>query len=288
MPHPPGFVQSPLGHYRVCVRVPRLRRLAILLGAGTLWAGILVGCNHPAAFQSDPAASPSVGPPVSRVPAVTASVSVPPTALTPDPATPAGTSPSPPAVPPAFAGTVGPVTAADLGASWRPGCPVGPTQLSMLQMSYWGFDGQPHTGTMVVNRAVTTGVLEVFRTLYDERFPIHQMQPVAAYAGNDSASMAADNTSGFNCRYAVAPGPPEWSAHAYGEAIDVNTVENPYLEGGTVTPTAGAAFENRSDYRPGMAVPGGQLVQAFASAGWQWGGRWAATPDYQHFSLTGN
>ena len=155
-------------------------------------------------------------------------------------------------------------------------------------MSYWGFDGQPHTGTMVVNRAVTSGVLKIFGTLYNERFPIHRMQPVAVYGGSDPASMAADNTSGFNCRYAVAPGPPQWSAHAYGEAIDVNTVENPYLEGGMVTPAAGAAFENRADYRPRMAVPGGQLVQAFASAGWQWGGRWTATPDYQHFSLTGN
>ena len=99
--------------------------------------------------------------------------------------------------------------------------------------------------------------------------------------------MDADNTSGFNCRYAVAPGAPQWSAHAYGQAIDVNTVENPYLEGGLVQPAAGAAYLDRSDSRPGMAVDGGPLVAAFASVGWQWGGRWAGTPDYQHFSKTG-
>jgi len=75
--------------------------------------------------------------------------------------------------------------------------------------------------------------------------------------------------------------------HAYGEAIDVNTVQNPYIEGGTVEPAAGAAYLRRSHYRPGMAVPGGVLVRAFASVGWQWGGRWTATPDYQHFSATG-
>jgi hypothetical protein len=139
---------------------------------------------------------------------------------------------------------------------------------------------------MVVNASVVPDVIKIFSTLYSEHFPIHQMQPEDAYNGADPASMAADNTSGFNCRYAVAPGPPQWSVHAFGEAIDVNTVENPYTEGGTVMPAAGAAFLDRADVRPGMAVAGGQLVQAFASVGWQWGGRWTS-PDYQHFSKTG-
>jgi hypothetical protein len=139
---------------------------------------------------------------------------------------------------------------------------------------------------MVVNVAVTQDVIKVFATLYAECFPIHHMEPVDAFKGSDPASMAADNTSGFNCRNAVAAGPPQWSVHAYGEAIDVNTVENPYLEGGMVQPAAGAAYVDRAAVRPGMAVPGGPLNLAFASVGWFWGGRWA-TPDYQHFSKTG-
>jgi hypothetical protein len=154
-------------------------------------------------------------------------------------------------------------------------------------MSYWGFDDQPHTGTMIVSTSVAQSVLTVFSTLYDERFPIREMMPEDAFEGSDPASMAADNTSGFNCRDAVAPGPPTWSVHAYGEAIDVNPVENPYIEGGAVQPSAGGAFTDRADVRPGMSEPGGQLVEAFASVGWQWGGRWSATPDYQHFSATG-
>jgi hypothetical protein len=75
--------------------------------------------------------------------------------------------------------------------------------------------------------------------------------------------------------------------HAYGLAIDVNPVENPYLLAGRVHPRAGRAYLDRSRYRPGMAVPGGLLVRTFASAGWQWGGRWTGSPDYQHFSATG-
>ncbi|MDQ3641911.1 MAG: M15 family metallopeptidase, partial [Actinomycetota bacterium] len=78
-----------------------------------------------------------------------------------------------------------------------------------------------------------------------------------------------------------------WSAHAFGKAIDVNPVENPYLLEGTVLPPAGAAFVDRSNVRPGMAVRGGELVTAFAAAGWSWGGVWA-NPDYQHFSATGS
>ena len=188
---------------------------------------------------------------------------------------------------PAFHASAARVTAAQLGASWRAGCPVGPSQLRRVFVSYVGFDGRAHRGELVVNATVVRDVETIFRRLYAARFPIRHMQPVSAYGGSDNRSMAADNTSGFNCRYAVAPGPKQWSVHAYGEAIDVNTVENPYLEGGRVLPPAGRAFTDRSRYRRGMAVAGGTLVRAFASVGWLWGGRWTSSPDWQHFSKTG-
>jgi hypothetical protein len=130
-------------------------------------------------------------------------------------------------------------------------------------------------------------VVAVFRRLYRARFPIRRMRPVDAYRGSDPRSMAADNTSGFNCRPVVAPGPKRWSVHAYGEAIDVNPVENPYLEGGRVQPAAGRRFLDRDRARSGMAVEGGVLVRAFASIGWSWGGRWRSSQDYQLFSATG-
>lgn len=185
-----------------------------------------------------------------------------------------------------FSATAATVTAAELGKSWHAGCPVGPAQLRTLTMTYWGFDAKPHMGALVVNASVVPAVTQVFRTLFAEQFPIRTMIPIAAFGASDPASTAADNTAGFNCRYAVANGPPQWSAHAYGEAIDVNTVENPYVFNGHVLPANAAAYRSRSPYRPGMAVPGGQLVEAFAAVGWQWGGRWSA-PDYQHFSSTG-
>jgi hypothetical protein len=164
---------------------------------------------------------------------------------------------------------------------------VGPAQLRLLHVSFVGFDGRAHRGAIVVHRAAAGDVTTVVRRLYEARFPIRRMEPVSKYGGSDRRSMAADNTSAFNCRFASAPGPRRWSAHAFGKAIDVNTIENPYVQGSYVTPAAGRAYLNRSRSRPGMALAGGVLVRAFSSVGWLWGGRWTATPDYQHFSSTG-
>jgi len=285
-PHSAAVAARP--HPRLgCATVPRRWRTpSALLVICLLPSGVLAACSStPDAARRQnlpvPAQSPTAA-------ATTTSPAPPSTATLPP--SPATTDTRPAAAHTTvhgFVGTVSDVTASQVSATWRPGCPVGPPSLRLLTMRYWGFDGHPHTGTMVVAAAVTHAVLEVFGTLFAEHFPIRQMQPEDAYGGQDPASMAADNTSGFNCRDAVAPGPPAWSVHAFGEAIDVNPVENPYIEGGQLQPAQGAAYADRADVRPGMAVPGGELVAAFASVGWQWGGRWTASPDYQHFSATG-
>lgn len=254
-----------------------------LAAAAVVVACALAACSDSSATQAVQRSTDDRALPPTTLPTSTLPTSTLPTTLVPSTIATLPTT----TAPAAFVGTVSAVTADDLRYSYRPGCPVGPEDLRMLHMSYWGFDDQPHVGAIVVNAAVTDDVLTVFSTLYAERFPIRQMLPIDAFQGSDPASMAADNTSGFNCRYAVAPGPPQWSAHAYGEAIDVNTVENPYVYGGSAQPDAGAEYIDRSVYRPGMAVPDGQLVAAFESVGWEWGGRWAGSPDYQHFSKTG-
>ena len=189
------------------------------------------------------------------------------------------------ATPPPFTAAVSRVTKADLRYSYRPGCPLGPSRLRAIRMRHWGFDGKPHTGVLVVHASVLTQVVSVFRRLYAARFPVRRMLGVEIYKGNDDRSMAADNTSGFNCRRVGASG--SWSEHAYGKAIDVNPVENPYVHGGQVEPPAGKAFLDRSRRRPGMAVQSGPLVRAFDDAGWHWGGRWQSSKDYQHFSTSG-
>jgi D-alanyl-D-alanine carboxypeptidase len=190
------------------------------------------------------------------------------------------------AIQPPFAHNVTPVTRADLPHSWRPGCPVAPARLRRLRVSYWGFDGRAHMGTLIVHASVVGDLKKVFRRLYLAEFPIRRMRSVDVYGASDDRSMAADNTSAFNCRF--VSGTTRWSMHAYGKAIDVNPVENPYVSGSRVQPPAGRAFLNRSNVRRGMAVRGGILVRSFSSVGWKWGGLWSGSPDYQHFSTTGS
>src|SRR3954447_7994562 len=187
---------------------------------------------------------------------------------------------------PPFSHSVSRVTAADLPHSWHRGCPVAPVSLRRVRLTYWGFDHRAHNGALIVNAKGVGSLTRVFSRLYAARFPIRRLRPIDAYGGSDERSLDADNTAAFNCRYAVAPGPKRWSVHAYGLAVDVNPVENPYVEGGRVHPRAGRAYLDRSRYRPGMAVRGGLLVRAFADVGWQWGGRWSGSPHHQHLSAT--
>jgi hypothetical protein len=170
--------------------------------------------------------------------------------------------------------------------SWRPGCPVPLKDLRLITMSYWGFDGAAHMGEMVLNRRVVDDVLKVFHTMFDARFPIRRMRLVDVYRGGDDRSMAADNTSAFNCRKVT--GGSAWSQHSYGWAIDIDPVENPYVtSGGRVLPPSGAKYADRSRRDRGMIHRGDVVYKAFISIGWGWGGNWRSIKDYQHFSLTG-
>jgi len=190
----------------------------------------------------------------------------------------------------AFRGSIAPIGAsmrtAMTGVSWHSGCPVSLSQLRVLTLSYWGFDNRPHTGRIVVNADVARSVVSVFRRLYAARYPIRRMQPVDAYGGSDFRSIEADNTSSFNCR--AATGSTRWSEHAYGHAIDIDPIENPYVQGGTTSHNASRPYLDRSRHRPGMAYPASVVVQAFAAVGWGWGGSWSGSVrDYQHFSVSG-
>ena len=189
-----------------------------------------------------------------------------------------------------FRGTISPLSPAlraqMTGVSWHHGCPVPLSGLRLLTLSYRGFDRRSHTGQLVVNRSAATRVVGVFHRLYRANFPIRRMQLVDAYGGSDFRSIEADNTSAFNCR--TATGSSSWSNHAYGLAIDVNPIENPYVSAsGSTAHRASRPYLNRSRIRRGMAYPGGVLVSAFRSAGWGWGGYWSGAKDYQHFSANG-
>ena len=170
--------------------------------------------------------------------------------------------------------------------SWKPSDPVPLSKLRLIEVSFWGFDGKAHTGKLVVNSAWAAKLCTVFHTLYDARFRIHHMGLIDLYGGDDEKSMAADNTSAYNGRY-VSGRAGVWSMHAYGLAIDINTVENPWIDGSDVSPAGGQAFEDRTLKAPGMIHSNDVVVKAFKAIGWKWGGYWSGGKDYQHFSSNG-
>jgi hypothetical protein len=171
------------------------------------------------------------------------------------------------------------------GVSWHRGCPVPLRALRAVHVTIWRFDRTARVGTLIVHRRWAEDMRVVFRRVYRARFPIRRMRPVDVYGGDDRRSMAADNTSAFNCRYVA--GTTRWSQHAYGRAIDLNPVENPYVSGDHVSPRAGRRFADRSLHRRGMIYKRDVVWRAFHRIGWGWGGTWRTAQDYQHFSATG-
>lgn len=188
-----------------------------------------------------------------------------------------------PRVQPVF--RVQPVTAARLGSSHRAGCPVPVTDLRLVTVTHLRFDGTTARGELVVHRDAADAVVRVFRELLAARFPVAQVRTVEAYGSDDARSMAANNTSAYNCRRTT--GGTSWSEHAYGRALDLNPVQNPYVRGRTVLPAAGRAYLDRSRPRPGVIRAGDPVVRAFAAVGWEWGGGFTRLKDYQHFSASG-
>ncbi|WP_159081306.1 CapA family protein [Nocardioides sediminis] len=191
---------------------------------------------------------------------------------------------------PAYASSVrriGPALAERMRTSHRPGCPVPLRDLRYLRMTHRDYDGRARTGEMVVHRRYARDVTRAFGRLYDVGFPIRRMRLVDDYDGDDDRSMAANNTSGFNCRRVA--GQAGWSDHAYGAAIDVNPIQNPYVRPGSVVPPSGRGFA-RIDRSTGALVPAGVIrvadpvVEAFARIGWDWGGYWVSSKDYQHLA----
>jgi D-alanyl-D-alanine carboxypeptidase len=179
--------------------------------------------------------------------------------------------------------TVQLVTAAELGASWRPGCPVEPGRLRRVDVDHIGFDGQTHRGELIVHQDLVPEVITIFGQLYQLRYPIEKIRTVDQYpAASDELQMEDNNTSAFSCR--DIPGTGRWSWHAYGRAIDVNPLLNPYIDAtGAFQPKNAAAYMDRSRTDPGLLHSGDPAVHVFTDRGWQWGGYWRSPIDYMHF-----
>ncbi len=176
--------------------------------------------------------------------------------------------------------TIRRVSRAELGPTYRSGCPVGPNRLRAIDMTYRNYSGQVRKGTLIIRRDLAPRVRDAFKDAFRKNFRVYQMVNPTAWGGNDIDMMAADNTSAFNCRRVVG-NPYALSPHAYGIAIDINPAENPYRDrNGVWHPNARYAY-----WRPagvaGMHYPGGAMVKALKSRGFEWYQGW----DWHHFQL---
>jgi hypothetical protein len=180
----------------------------------------------------------------------------------------------------------------EAGGFWHQGCPVPLSGLRLLTVSYRDFDGRVQTGQLVVNKNAARPLADVFRQLYGLHFPIRHMRLADFYGPSRSRPRDGDVSASFECRQAVPSpctggrGTGTWSQHAYGLAVDLNPVENPYVGCGQSRDPAARRYRDRSRHRPGMVTR--RAVQAFRSVGWGWGGSWTGnTKDYMHFSASG-
>jgi hypothetical protein len=177
------------------------------------------------------------------------------------------------------------------GEFWHAGCPVPLSGLRLLTVSYWDSTGRAETGELVVSRRAAAPLAKVFGQLYRLRFPIRHMHFVDAYGPRRGRPRDRDISGSFECRRAVpspcGSGTGNWSQHAFGLAVDLNPIENPYTGCGRTREPSSVPYLNRSKMRPGMVTPA--VVRAFRSIGWGWGGSWAgSTKDYMHFSSSGH
>jgi hypothetical protein len=185
-----------------------------------------------------------------------------------------------------FAFTLGPIPMDVLArSSWVPTCPVDVDELVYLTLSHHGFDGEIHTGEMIVNAAFGEQVVEVFGRLFEAGFPIEQMRVITKEEIDAPPTGDWNDTTSFVCRPAV--GSDNWSQHAYGLAIDINPFHNPYVKGDLVLPELATTYTDRDDARPGMIYEGDPAVEGFAEMGWGWGGHWNSLKDWMHFSSSG-
>lgn len=160
------------------------------------------------------------------------------------------------------------------GRSWHPGCPVGRAGLRLVRINYWDYTGYRRRGELVVAKGVARQVAGALRAMYAAELPIRAMYRVDRFGwserlqgADDYASMAAGNTSAFNCRHVVGR-PGVRSPHSYGRSLDVNPWENPYRSPQGVYPNSW--WLGRSHPRIAWRSRAHRVVQIMARHGLRW------------------
>lgn len=154
--------------------------------------------------------------------------------------------------------------------------------LKYVKVKYYDFSGIEHTdGELIVNKLVAQDIVEIFYKLYLEKYPIASIKLVEEFNSIDELSMRANNTSAF-C-YRIVENIDRLSWHAYGLAIDINPLFNPYVVGDTIYPSTALDYVDRNLDFDGKIDHDDLAYKLFTEYGWKWGGNFKYSKDYQHF-----
>jgi hypothetical protein len=161
-------------------------------------------------------------------------------------------------------------------------CPLSPNDLIHVQVPYWGFDHKSHTGILVVNKSIGNQVQEIFQEIYKTKFPIEKIKPLEDYNNNEEKAMEDNDTFSYHCKK-MTSNFKRFSKHAYGLAIDINPVLNPYINKKIILPKNSGNYTNRDKSILGMISENSAIYKIFSDENWRWGGNWKAFKDYHHF-----
>lgn len=167
------------------------------------------------------------------------------------------------------------------GKSYKEGCTVPLDELRYLTVAHYDGEGNVKQGEIICNRAIAEDLADIFRNLFEERYPIESIRLIDEFDADDVKSMQANNTSCFNFR--TIAGSKKLSKHSLGMAIDINPLYNPYVKGAVVSPAEGKPYADRKASFPYKIDENDLLYREFTAHGFTWGGNWKSLKDYQHF-----
>jgi len=172
------------------------------------------------------------------------------------------------------------------GRSWPEGCTIRRADLRYLRLTHVDAESKEHVGEMVCNKAIANDLIEIFKELYRQKYPIQRIRLIDDYEAVDERSMRDNNSSCF-C-YRKVSGTTKLSKHAMGMAVDINTLFNPYVRTGKdgrriVEPATATKYVDRRKTFPYKIVKGDLLYRLFVQHGFKWGGSWRTMKDWQHF-----
>lgn len=172
------------------------------------------------------------------------------------------------------------------GKSYKKDCRVLRSSLRYLHLLHYTLDGRIKLGEMICHKDVAEDITDIFRKLFEAKYPIENMQLIDNYGADDIRSMEYNNTTCFN--YRTVAGSKKLSNHSLGKAVDINPLYNPYVKrrkDGTykVSPEKGRQYADRTKTFKYKIDRNDLAYRLFKQHGFRWGGDYRSLKDYQHF-----